>query len=179
MQRRLPFQNQSFAIRRLLFMDCLHLIGLHYLLLFMLKTRQYQKAPLHLNSLISLKDLIMLFYPLTLLTSNNILGLKYLYVGWQRLSITEHISVLQCSLCGRLGHTRGRCPFPLTSCKTCASDSLDGDHVNNCSRKCINCVEANANFKLSLPTDHRPNNSGCSRLQRARVSAVGNIDYGP
>lgn len=108
-----------------------------------------------------------------------ILEAKFLYVGWHRLGISEHISVMQCSRCGRLGHTKGRCPHPTTVCKTCALDSVRTDYADTCKITCVNCSEANEKFKLSLGTDHRCNDGRCPRLQRARLRAAENVDYGP
>lgn len=92
----------------------------------------------------------------------SILQLRHIYIGWQRVMIKEHVSVMQCSRCGRLGHTRGRCSHPSTTCRTCADDTVAEGHAHNFVKMRINCKEANSQFKLSLSIEHRNNDSNMS-----------------
>ncbi|GFT04685.1 retrovirus-related Pol polyprotein from type-1 retrotransposable element R1 [Trichonephila clavipes] len=86
----------------------------------------------------------------------------YLYLNFERVRIETFISVMQCSTCGTLGHTRNHC----SNTQACFSCSSTDDHDRtSCEPRCINCTNHNIRFRSGLgPTFHGPR------------SAVGNPD---
>lgn len=109
-------------------------------------------------------------------TFREIIKQKYVYSTWERYYINEFVSVKQCSACGTMGHTRGKCPYPLTICLNCGDD---GEHNRkNCKIRCINCEDNNKKFKLSNKIDHSCKSPQCPIFLRARAQSQKFIDYG-
>lgn len=102
--------------------------------------------------------------------------LDYVYIGWQRSRIQPFDSVRQCTNCGRLGHTTGKCEFQM-ACFRCSSDREHDD--TSCKLKCVNCVEHNNKFGTRFGIRHHCRDRGsCQSLQKAKVISNRFIDYG-
>ncbi|GFR04791.1 CCHC-type domain-containing protein [Trichonephila clavata] len=75
----------------------------------------------------------------------------HLYLNFERVRIETFISVMQCSTCGSLGHTRNHC----SNTKACIRCSSTDDHDRtSCNPRCINCTTHNARFRSGFPENH-------------------------
>nr|CAI5829121.1 unnamed protein product [Callosobruchus analis] len=101
----------------------------------------------------------------------------YVYAGFGRCYVSDHIRVIRCSKCSAIGHLEKNCKLSVV-CPHCS-----GDHrYNQCSSqvlKCTNCVKSNEKFKAKLDVNHSSNDaSACSVLQQHIRSIRCKIDYG-
>ncbi|GFY03666.1 CCHC-type domain-containing protein [Trichonephila clavipes] len=81
-----------------------------------------------------------------------------LYLNFERVRIETFISVMQCSTCGTLGHTRNHC----SNTQACFSCSSTDDHDRtSCEPRCINCTNHNVRFR-----------SGFSKITDAVINTV-------
>nr|CAI5820388.1 unnamed protein product [Callosobruchus analis] len=101
----------------------------------------------------------------------------YVYAGFGRCYVSDHIRVIRCSKCSAIGHLEKNCKLSVV-CPHCS-----GDHrYSQCSSqvlKCTNCVKSNEKFKAKLDVNHSSNDaSACSVLQQHIRSIRCKIDYG-
>lgn len=84
---------------------------------------------------------------------------EYLWLGWKKCTVGDHLRILQCFKCSGFGHTEKQCKSEV-SCVNCASDHT----VKNCKAeesKCVNCVNYNKRHKFNLSVKHSAKDSCC------------------
>lgn len=66
---------------------------------------------------------------------------SFLYFGWQKCKVDDHLIVRRCFLCQRYGHIKKECKFTAT-CPKCGENHEEKDC--NCeNKKCSNCFSHN------------------------------------
>lgn len=101
----------------------------------------------------------------------------YLYAGWRKCYVNEHIRVARCLKCCKYGHFQKYCKESIT-CFKCA----EGHESNNCKNevlRCINCILYNRTHKThnQLPTDHAVNDKNCQSYQYQLQLLKNKINY--
>nr|CAI5820610.1 unnamed protein product [Callosobruchus analis] len=101
----------------------------------------------------------------------------YIYVGFCKCSVTDHLGLLRCYKCSGLGHTEKNCKSSIV-CPICS-----GEHrLKDCSSdtlKCINCVKNNENYRTKFNVNHSSSDeNSCFVLQNYINRLKSNIDYG-
>ncbi|GFQ96644.1 hypothetical protein TNCT_582881 [Trichonephila clavata] len=97
----------------------------------------------------------------------------HLYLNFERVRIETFISVMQCSTCGSLGHTRNHC----SNTQACFRCSSSDDHDRTfCNSRCINCTTQNARFRSGFSENHGCREKNCPIQFRKRT--IDRTDYG-
>nr|CAI5833069.1 unnamed protein product [Callosobruchus analis] len=91
-----------------------------------------------------------------------ILNKGYLYVGWKRCEVSDHIHILRCSKCCAYGHTAKN---KLAVCKSI-------------SEECVNCINFNKSGKRNVATNHASNSKECTVFKNYIETLNSRIDYG-
>ncbi|GFT22104.1 uncharacterized protein TNCV_3271591 [Trichonephila clavipes] len=101
----------------------------------------------------------------------------YLYLNFERVRIETFISVMQCSTCGTLGHTRNHCSN--TQACVCFSCSSTDDHDRTfCEPRCINCTNHNVRFRSGFSENHGCRDKHCPVLIQFKKRTMDHTDYG-
>ncbi|GFS62967.1 uncharacterized protein TNCV_2054441 [Trichonephila clavipes] len=99
----------------------------------------------------------------------------YLYLNFERVRIETFISVMQCSTCGTLGHTRSHC----SNTQACFSCSSTDDHDRtSCEPRCINCTNQNVRFRSGFSENHGCRDKHCPILIQFKKRTMDHTDYG-
>ncbi|GFX31742.1 transposable element Tcb2 transposase [Trichonephila clavipes] len=99
----------------------------------------------------------------------------YLYLNFERVRIETFISVMQCSTCGTLGHTRNHC----SNTQACFSCSSTDDHDRtSCEPRCINCTNHNVRFRSGFSENHGCRDKHCPVLIQFKKRTMDHTDYG-
>nr|CAH7727442.1 unnamed protein product [Callosobruchus chinensis]CAH7741289.1 unnamed protein product [Callosobruchus chinensis]CAH7742954.1 unnamed protein product [Callosobruchus chinensis] len=100
----------------------------------------------------------------------------YIYAGWGRCSVTDHLRLVKCYKCSGLGHSEKICKSTII-CPACTGSH----HLKDCTShtlKCINCERSNDKYKTKLNTNHSSiDTSKCSVLQNYINRLKSNIAY--
>lgn len=92
---------------------------------------------------------------------------KFVTVEWRRYRVYDNLNLNVCYKCSRFGHIEKNCDKELC-CSTCAGSHKSQD-CKSTSRKCINCEEANKNFKSKIDIHHASWDMKCtSKLKRIK-----------
>lgn len=90
----------------------------------------------------------------------KVMAKGHLMIRWCRCKVFDALQIPRCYKCARLNHFEKDCKEKSSSCPKCA-----GDHkINECDseeKKCVNCIDANAKFKLSLDVNHSAWDKSC------------------
>nr|CAI5818720.1 unnamed protein product [Callosobruchus analis] len=107
----------------------------------------------------------------------NLIRRGFLYLGWKRCALEEHLNIMQYNKCCLFGHLEKNCRSDKTACLKCA-----GNHtVKNCSRdilKCINCTSYNSKFNTKLNSDHSASDRACFLYEDHIYKLKRRINYG-
>ncbi|GFY48925.1 hypothetical protein TNIN_396041 [Trichonephila inaurata madagascariensis] len=99
----------------------------------------------------------------------------YLYLNFERVRIERFISVMQCSTCGTLGHTRNHCSNT-QACFRC--NSTDDHDRASCDPRCINCTNHNVRFGSGSSENHGCRYKNCPVLIQFKKRTMNSTDYG-
>ncbi|GFY41652.1 hypothetical protein TNIN_201421 [Trichonephila inaurata madagascariensis] len=95
----------------------------------------------------------------------------YLYLNFERVRIETFISVIQCSTCGTLGHTRNHC----SNTQACFTDDHDR---TSCDPRCINCTNHNVRFGSGFSENQGCRDKNCPILIQFKKRTMDRTDYG-
>lgn len=105
-----------------------------------------------------------------------ILSKGYLFIGWQKCMVDDHIRILRCFKCSGYGHLENKCLSKTPFCPNCS-----GEHIlKNCDsemKKCANCTTHNNRFKRNLDVNHSAKDSCCQIFQNYFENLKGKIRY--
>nr|CAI5831255.1 unnamed protein product [Callosobruchus analis] len=90
---------------------------------------------------------------------NLFLQKGYVFIGWNKSPVSDHIRIVKCYRCCGYGHTNKNCQSDLVCPKCTRNHKLT--YCNADVLQCINCVNYNKTYKKSLPIDHASNDSVC------------------
>ncbi|GFX34529.1 CCHC-type domain-containing protein [Trichonephila clavipes] len=103
----------------------------------------------------------------------------YLYLNFERFRIETFISVMQCSTCGTLGHTRNHCSNTQACVCVCFSCSSTDDHDRtSCEPRCINYTNHNVRFRSGFSENHECRDKHCPVLIQFKKRTMDHTDYG-
>lgn len=100
----------------------------------------------------------------------------FLYVGWKKCKVEEHLNLPQCFNCRKFGHYKKDCRNDVVICPKCSGAHEQKDCVSD-SLSCVNCKDFNAKFKTNLPTDHSASNPGCEFYKHKLDQLKSKINY--
>nr|CAI5855613.1 unnamed protein product [Callosobruchus analis] len=107
---------------------------------------------------------------------NKLTSQGYIYAGWGRCSVVDHVRLLRCYKCSGLGHSEKICKSNII-CPACTGSH----HLKNCTShalKCINCERSNDKYKTKFDTNHSSiDMNSCSALQNYIHRLKSNIAY--
>nr|CAH7747643.1 unnamed protein product [Callosobruchus chinensis] len=108
----------------------------------------------------------------------TMLQVGYVFIGWKRSPVSDHLRIVKCSKCCSYGHLVKDCKSTDSVCHRCAGNHLLKDCKSEIS-KCINCLNYNKTSKNNIPFDHASNYlSGCPVYQNYVHNLKSRIDYG-
>lgn len=88
-------------------------------------------------------------------------------IMWSVCSVYQHVKVITCYKCSRIGHVANDCEAPNATCPTCM-----GDHELKCcvakptGYKCVSCYDNNMRFNTSEAINHASWDFKCPVLAR-------------
>lgn len=104
-----------------------------------------------------------------------LLSRGYVFIGWKKCQISDHLRTVRCYKCCSFGHVEKDCKSKLI-CPICS-----GEHtLKNCQseiKKCINCVNYNIRFKRTHDVNHSAKDSCCPVYQNYVSNLKLNINY--
>nr|CAI5835982.1 unnamed protein product [Callosobruchus analis] len=101
---------------------------------------------------------------------------RYLFLGWKRCEVSDHLNIVQCFKCALFGHTSVNCkkdPVCLKCSEVHSTKNCTANHF-----KCYNCLSHNIKYKESLCEQHRADDKGCPVYQNYVSAYKSRIDYG-
>lgn len=101
----------------------------------------------------------------------------FLYIGWKRCYIKEHINLLKCYKCCAFGHYQNECKSDKLVCPRCSKDHALKDCKSDTS-SCCNCMNYNEKRKSNFPTDHSSNDISCNVRNIAINQFKSRVNYG-
>ena len=102
---------------------------------------------------------------------------KRVVIGWTRCAVYEYMNVWRCHKCQVYGHAQSVCTSTTFVCGHCSSTEHKTDDCKATEYKCVNCVKANEELKLNIPTDHCVWSTKCTVLSRKLQQRKKNIRY--
>lgn len=102
---------------------------------------------------------------------------EYVFVGWKKSEIVDHLKVIRCFKCCGFGHFSKNCEHRDAVCSKCANNHKFKDCDSDKSQ-CMNCITQNRLFKKNLPTNHMSNDSACPTFQAYLLKIKSKINYG-
>lgn len=99
----------------------------------------------------------------------------YVWIGWKKCAVTDHIHVIQCLKCFSFGHYAKNCKFEAT-CSKC-SGNHDRENCNVDTFVCTNCKMHNAKYKTSYSVDHMANDKECMVYKNKVFNLKSKINY--
>lgn len=107
---------------------------------------------------------------------HKFMGMKKVFINWERYPIYEDISIQRCFKCQEYYHKSDACPNE-ERCEYCS-----GDHsLKDCpkkQKKCTNCIKTNAKFNLMYNVNHEASDSSCPAYEYLISILRSKIDYG-
>lgn len=104
-----------------------------------------------------------------------LLSRGYVFVGWKKCVVVDHLRVIRCFKCSNLGHIEKDCKSNII-CPNCS-----GDHVlESCQsdeKKCVNCINFNKRFKHNLAVDHSAKDTCCTVYKNFLEKLKARINY--
>ena len=114
---------------------------------------------LHIHKLKN-KDSKTIYLETSPIIFQRLLARKKVFIGWQRCRIYEDLNINRCFNCNGYGHSAKNCKNG-TTCAHCSGDHNTNSCTNKNVAKCINCIRANAKFKLNRNIDHQAFDEKC------------------
>lgn len=105
-----------------------------------------------------------------------ILQKGYLFIGWKKSSVSDHIRIIRCSKCCGYGHTGTECKSEVT-CFKCGGKHKAASCTSSILR-CINCSNNNQHWKRKVQTDHASNDKQCPTFKNYINNLNSKINYG-
>lgn len=113
----------------------------------------------------------------TSILRNALLKEGFVFIGWKKSPIFDHVRVLKCFKCCSFGHKANVCKCELI-CPNCTRNhKLKECKCNTSAFQCINCLNYNKLNKKNFPTDHSSNFSGCRVYQAYVDNLKSKINY--
>lgn len=106
----------------------------------------------------------------------NLMLVKRIYLGWERLPVFEDISVLKCFNC-QLYHHKGNDCTNKKACKRC-SEEHDVTQCQNQIKKCTNCDLSNKKHGTKHSISHEAGDWNCPSYKYFLEIARSRINYG-
>lgn len=100
----------------------------------------------------------------------------FLFIGWKKCPVSDHLQIRKCSNCCGLGHLNKECKLERI-CPKCA-EKHDEKSCKATDFQCIRCVNYNKNKKKKLPTSHAAYDKECPMLKNYISNLSSNINYG-
>lgn len=100
----------------------------------------------------------------------------YLYVGWSKCMVMEHINMSRCFKCCKYGHQERDCRNPELVCPKCSGPHKLKDCTSN-TECCINCKNFNSKFKSNFSIQHSVSNPSCEYYKFKVAQLKCNINY--
>ncbi|CAH1981455.1 unnamed protein product [Acanthoscelides obtectus] len=107
---------------------------------------------------------------------NILLEKSFLFIGWKKSPVSDHIRVLKCFKCCGYGHTDISCKSNVV-CPKCSQNHKAKDCKSSVFQ-CINCLNVNKTSKKGLPTDHASYSSCCAVFKSHFDNLRSRINYG-
>lgn len=115
-------------------------------------------------------------------TIRNAINSKgYLFVGWQKCTVDDHLLVTRCYNCLRYGHLKKDCKKSTPTCPSCGDEHEEKNCTHGEEKRCINCCNFNIRNKNAenVPVDHSANDyKTCSYYQYQLALLKNKINYG-
>ncbi|CAH1106619.1 unnamed protein product [Psylliodes chrysocephalus] len=105
-----------------------------------------------------------------------IIAKGFLYVGWKKCFVNDHLRIIKCKKCHSFGHTEKTCTSTV-KCIMCSNDH-DSKQCNSTHRKCINCTSNNNKFRTKFDTNHSANDKACLVYKNYIQHLQSKINYG-
>lgn len=112
---------------------------------------------------------------------NVINSMGYLFVGWQKCTVADHLLVTRCYNCMRYGHLKKDCKKSTPTCPSCGDEHEEKDCRHSEEKKCVNCHDFNFRNKNTenVPVNHTANDYKlCSYYQYQLTLLKNKINYG-
>lgn len=101
---------------------------------------------------------------------------KKIFIGWERYSIYEDISVLKCYKCQQFHHKSNVCTNR-QACSRCGGEHEFKDCTSQ-AKKCTNCQISNEKYKTQHKIEHEGNDPECPSYKYQIDIAKSRINYG-
>lgn len=105
----------------------------------------------------------------------DVLRNGFVYFGWNRYNVIDHIHIDRCFKCSGFMHIEKVCKNEM-ACSLCAG-AHKRNECNEGELKCINCLKANEIFNLKYETNHHSYSKQCKTLQRKIDTVRSKIQY--
>ncbi|CAH1977762.1 unnamed protein product [Acanthoscelides obtectus] len=90
----------------------------------------------------------------------KLLARGYVWVGWRKCPIVDHLRITQCFRCCKFGHIAKQCKSSTSACIKCSKDHMANQcEVASDQVKCINCVSYGSKSKSHVQVNHAANDS--------------------
>lgn len=96
-------------------------------------------------------------------------------IGWERLPVYEDLNVARCFNCQGFHHKSNKCTRGLV-CGNCSEEHNTLECDKN-TKRCINCMTANEQYKLGYDINHKALDSNCPSLKYHTLVLKNKIDY--
>lgn len=107
----------------------------------------------------------------------KMVGMKRVYIDWERCAVYEDLQVIRCFNCQGFYHKGGTCDKRKT-CSNCAGEH-DRSACQSRVRRCHNCMVANSLHKTEYNTEHAVNDPVCPSYRYHIEVLKSKIDYSP
>ncbi|KAG5869909.1 hypothetical protein JTB14_028400 [Gonioctena quinquepunctata] len=108
-------------------------------------------------------------------TFRQLMRLNKVFIGWERYSVFEDLTVPRCFQCQEFYHKKQNCPNKLI-CPLC-SEEHEQESCPKIKKVCANCVKSNDKYKLKNSVDHYSTDTNCPTLQFHINLTKNKIDY--
>lgn len=108
-------------------------------------------------------------------TSESLLRMRFINLGWKRCEIVKHTHITRCFKCNGFSHISTNCTGRL-SCGRCAGSHKTSE-CNSTRYECVNCKLVCSKYSLKLDYNHHAWSSDCITLQRKLQKFSNNLQY--
>nr|CAI5866681.1 unnamed protein product [Callosobruchus analis] len=85
----------------------------------------------------------------------------FVYIGWVKCRLEEHLNVVRCFKCAKYGHISKDCRSENAVCHKCSENHETKNCVSN-NKCCPNCKLPNLRYKTNWPLDHSASSTTCN-----------------
>lgn len=100
----------------------------------------------------------------------------YLFIGWKKSYVKDHLRIVKCFKCCGYGHVEKDCTSELL-CPKCSASHNRKDCKTSIF-KCPNCINHNKNFRKNLSVDHEATSVNCPIYKSYVERLKQKINYG-